>query len=1140
MRYIFNFTIVFLIFSYPSIYAQNSLLADGQIFKLEIQESGIHKIDAEFLRQLGLSPSSINPQHISILGNEGGMLPQPNFIERADGLQENAIYVSGEDDGVFNDSDYVLFYADNADKVYYNESKDFVENELNLYAHSNYYFLKIGTTQGKRISEVEESGNGETLINSFIEVIHHELEETTLLTSPSGRFWYGENFNNTTTYSFDYTVSGLSTTQPIKGAFSLASKSRSQASFDIKLNGQSWSNISIKNAPNFNIKKYETQGHISKSYIEKISSSSNLSISLTYDKPDSDSKGYLDYFTLNIHKALRLYGNQTLIIAPEAIAKNVTYRVANTPSNLKIWDISDINNIKQQAYQKESSDAVFKVYKEVFSPYVIFSGNDFPTPINHGKISNQDLLALSVPDMVIVTYGDFLPEAKRLANFRSNHDNMDIHVVTVNQVYNEFSSGRQDITAIRDFLKRLYDQSDKLKYLLLFGDASYDYKGNASTNSSLVPLYESKEGLHPVLTYSSDDYFGFMDNHEGEWKERLEVENNSQIDEYDLEIGIGRIPAKTLDEARTVVDKIIRYQTAPETLGNWKQKVVFLADDGDGVIHQEHANQLASYVDENYTNFNTQRLFIDDFYKESTPNTPNGSLSPECTDLLNRLVEQGILILNFTGHGSVSGWTSEKVLQAGQLEEWTNYHLMPLMVTATCDFGKYDNPVIVSGAERAILSPKGGAIALLTTTRPVLASKNFKLNKAFYEIVFKADENGYLPRLGDVIKYTKNESVSGVYNRNFTLLGDPSMRLNFPNKQITLTELNGEPIPDKITFKALEKIHLKGEIRENNQIVEDFNGELYTTLFDQMTPKQTLGNGNNPIYNYNSRTNTLFRGLSSITDGIFEVEFIVPKNMTYTVGERKFSLYALSSSDKYDDAIGSTTNVDIAEQNDTPTDTDFEAPSISLFLDNRDFKDGDIVGASSILLADFEDDSGINISEIGVDNNIILTLDNETTWSLNEYYLTAKDDFTKGSLAFPLSSLEDGLHTLTVEAWDTHNNHRESTLSFYVTSGLEIPIHKFSVFPNPATGDDISFSFEHESIGENLSVQLDIISMTGQKISSLNSEVFNASSTVNIKWDRQLASAGRAVGGLYLCRLTVIEESSKKVGQYLTKFILLN
>ncbi|MDW8287166.1 MAG: type IX secretion system sortase PorU, partial [Flammeovirgaceae bacterium] len=766
---------------------QSSPFATGTWHKLEVQQTGVYKISASMLRSMGYNLATLNPQHLQIWGGEGGMLPQANHL-RQQLTEELAILVVGEEDGKLDNQDYVLFYAEGADKVLL--EGQLLRLEKNLYATQNYYFLTVGNQKGKRIqSQSSLRIENAPVFSTYDELYHHETEKNNALArlnngQGAGRLWIGEEMNQLQpTFTLTIPAEGIAANGQIAVQLSLLAQAYQQSTaFQLSINGINVGEP-IRLSPVSALDPYLPKARhvVSQRSIGIPQLPSNLQtlrLVLTYQPNAQGGLGILDYVALNYPRQLRLYGQQTIFRSIASLNHRYsTFFFSNPPSGLRLWDVTDFFNVRNQLME----NGRWTFASETLRTFVAFQEQHLPEPRWIGQIPAQNLVGLPPCQLLIVSHERFWNEAQRLAHFRRQHDKLLVHVVSPTQIYHEFSSGRQDVTAIRNFIRHLYQRENQLRYVLLFGDASYDYLDRVQGNTNFVPVYQARESLDPINAYSSEDFYGMMDEHEGNWDE-------TGILPYDMEVAIGRLPVSTPQEAKVVVDKLIHYATAKTALGDWRKRIVFVADDGDGNTHQEDAELLAKIVESRQPSLNVEKIYIDAFPKVSTGAK---EISPTVRQKINETIVRGALVLNYTGHGAETGWASENILDNPQVSAWQNLNRLPVFVTATCEYGRYDNPQMRSGAEYALLNPNGGAIALLTTTRPVYAFSNFQLNQALYQIAFPLLEDNEL-RLGDIFKITKNNSVIGVKNRNFTLLGDPSMRLAYPQQEIVLTTLNAK------------------------------------------------------------------------------------------------------------------------------------------------------------------------------------------------------------------------------------------------------------------------------------------------------------------------------------------------------------
>lgn len=1098
--FILPILIIFNLSVWGQVFPLESPLKDGQLLKIELKETGVYKITGSQLSNAGINLSSIHPENVQLFGTEGGMLPQGNNAQRPGGLKELAIQMNDGGDGSFDSNDFLLFYGEDADRIEYNTDLEAWEKETNLYSESNFYFLKVDGVAGQRITEQNSLSSPTTTHNYFIDVDHHELEDKNILSS--GRRWYGEVFNLNEAQTFEFDGNGIVNSEPIKLVYAVMAQASAASKMTVSVNNNGIGEISFNSIPQTT---YAIKGDNQFGMFEFAINSTNQTqqITLQYEQPNNNTRAYLDYYTLNIPRKLGKYQSQQIFRFHSLNPSTTQFNVENIGNNDLLWDISSIYAPKTIA---------FKNTRQSFNGlshgiYIVFNPDETLTPSSISTLENQNLHGMAPTEFVIITPHIFKTEAERLATFRSTSSKIESSVVDVEQIYNEYSSGRQDITAIRDFIRSVYlKDANQLKYVLLFGDGSYDYKDRVQNNNNFIPIYEAYESLHPIYSYSSDDYFGFMDEDEGEWTETF------SSNDHDLELGIGRFPISTLEEAKDIVDKLIRYKESPEALGKWRNRIVLVADDGDFNIHQSQADQLGEFIEENYFDYNVKRLFVDAFPQETTP---FGKKSFEVKNRIDQLVENGSLIINYSGHGAETGWASESILDNPQIIHWNNRYKMPLLVTATCEFGRYDDPNKKSGAEYAVLNKNGGAIGLLTTTRPVFSNTNFTVNKAFYNAAFEPID-GKTPRLGDIIRITKNNSISGVINRNFTLLGDPSMTLASPSENAVIKEVNNISVENsEVTINALEKVTLKGEVQNQGSISSDFNGTLEAIVFDKKATLRTLGDdGPNTVMEFESRERVLYQGIVSVTNGTFEINFVVPKNIDYSLGNGKISLYASHQSELRD--AGGYFEKLIVGGSDPSILPDENPPIVEVFLEDKSFVNGGLVTPNTQLLLDLEDDQGINVLGNGIEHDITAILDGQQTFILNNFYSTLVDDFTKGSVIFPLENLSPGPHQLKIQAWDTHNNATSTTLNFIVTDSEAFTLTEAFAYPNPSNNEGVTFGFSHNKPGGPLEVTLNIYSLDGKRIVHEQKTFENSPSFVSfLKWETSVQQLEQSSSALY-------------------------
>ena len=1101
---------------------QNSVLSSGQWYKVAITETGIYKISSSALAEYGIDISSIDPSTIRLFGHESGMLPQPNSVPRIVDLEELSIWVEGGQDNSFDTQDYIIFHGLGPDLFEFDSAMQLFKYEQHIYADSAYYFLNFNQEIGKRITEQAEIIGMYPNITTYNHGYTHELDQYNIL--QSGREWFGEQFDLTLSQQFATDLDDIVPGSKVTIQSRVMASSAQATNFKVSIDGQLAGEQPINAVPQ---STYAVKGLINDDIFEISLSSLNtppLTVDYTYEKQSG--AGYLDYFVISALRNLS-YSNEPLsFLSSQSTVNSIsTFVIADGTNNLTLWDITDASGAVELPYEISNSRLLFNDNSTTLRNYCLFDKNTtLPEPIFINKVPNQNLHGISSVDFLIVTHPDFLSAANRLAELRAS-EGINTSIATTTEVYNEFSAGKPDITAIRDLAKNLYENAG-LQHLLIVGKGTYDNKNFLEHNLSFIPIYESRNSLHPLSTYGSDDYLGFLEDSEGEW-----IENNSG--DHTLDIGVGRFPVKNLLEANNIIDKLEDYKSS-EAIGGWRKDVTFVAEDGDFNIHQRDADRLATLIDSTYANFNTNKIYIDAYPIEINPGYKR---APEVNEEISNAIETGTLIMNYTGHGNEVQWANTRVFDKNMIESLTNDNHYPLFVTATCEFGRHDDPKRISGAEDLVAKANAGAIAMITTSRPVFSSSNYTLNLAFYNQVFETS-GGLYAQLGDIFESTKNNSLNGVLNRNFSLLGDPSMKLSYPQMRISIDSLNGNVLGVSDTIKALQAVTFSGSVRnENDFVLSEFNGLLDATFFDRATEKQTLGNSG-PVFNYSERDNVLFRGQLSVEQGIFELNFVVPKDIAYNPVSGKLSLYGLKNDNNLD-ASGAEISVQIGTTANNPA-LDTTPPDIQIYLGDSTFRDGSTISTNTLLLAKLSDENGINISNSQIGHSITFMLDGGEPVVLNDYYAANLDTYKTGWLQFPLNDLSPGEHSISLKAWDSFNNPAESNITFFVSEDNMLSITELRNYPNPMDYHT-TFYVRHSNPGENLEVTIEVINTSGQGVFKETRNYFSAPGVINDwHWDGRNHSGGNLNEAIYVYSVFIRSKNSGISGKRYSRLFITN
>jgi hypothetical protein len=1108
-------------------YKASSVLASGNWFKISAVEAGVYKIDVPFLNSLGVT-GSISSAQIRLYGNGGSMLSEANSSKPTDDLEENAIWVEDGGDGTLNGSDYILFYTNGPDHWLKDSANKRFIHQKNIYSDKAFYYLTVGAS-GLRMPTQNASLPAAATVTSFDERYFHELDTVNFLSS--GKEWFGEEFSNfpgrSLSRNFQLSLSDLISQQATIVTNVAARSVNTLSHFTVAVNNQQVQQLSV---PAIGTGVYDLFAQQIQQADNFILNSNNANVSVNYSQGSFNSQGWLNWFELFARRNLSIIAGKQLLFRDWSSVGNgnAEFVISNADASSQVWDVSDELHPVKMNTSFSTGQLRFTNDVQRLREYISFS-NNFLTPTAEGRVNNQNLHSTTEKDFLIVTAPEFLQEAQRLAQFHQQKNSLRTIVVTTDQIFNEFSSGIPDPTAIRDFVKMYYDRYQSTwnqsgKYLLLFGKASFDYKNRIQNNTNKVPSYESNNSIDPLSTYTSDDFFGFLDDNEN---------INSGVVINQLDIGAGRIPAKNIAEAKNFVDKVLDYHSS-DALGPWRNNLNFIADDEDNNLHLQDAEILTATVSSTAPVFNEQKIYLDAFRQESGS---SGGRYPQANEAINNNIYNGTLLWNYSGHGGSNRLAEEVVLDQQIVNGWNNRYKLPLFITATCDFAPYDNPSSNSLGENLLVRPKTGAIALMTTTRIVFAFSNRIINNNYLKFAFQPDAKGRYKTLGEAVmagkNYTYQTSGDIVNNRKFTLLGDPAMSLGFPNYKAKITKVNGKDISAQSdTLRATESVIMDGEVNDDSgNFLNSFNGTAYLSLFDKPQNITTLAN--NPTSQqttFQDQESILFKGKASVQNGKFSFRFKTPKDINYQFGNGKISLYVQNG---VNDGNGFSNNIIIGGISSTAS-TDNQGPEIKAYLNDNKFVNGGISNSSPVLLINLADSSGINTGNSGIGHDLVATVDNNNNqyFILNNFYESELDNFQKGSARFQLPQLSAGQHSLKIKAWDVLNNSSEYILDFTVIDDADFKISHVLNYPNPFTNKTF-FWFEHNRPSTDLAVKIEIFTVSGKLIKTISQTINTTGNRSNeIEWDGKDDFGQKTGRGVYVYRIRVKTTDGKTANKW--------
>ena len=1153
---------------------QNSTpLASGQWYKIPVSREGIHGLDVDYLDELGLDLDSIDPRNLQLWGTDGKVLPERNNTARPD-FAQIPVLVQGEADGQFSGSDVLLFYGISPHKVSRNLGE--FSHSIHPYSDSTFVFLTVGEQPGLRMkSETDFCAPCANQVQfEDFNWMEQELNKSETR-QKTGRYFLGQRIPSTAQGQdisiYKDTLVQVNPDEALLLSGRIYVRSESRPTLQLKANGEVLNTFSVNALTSgYNSYEFESARAYSFSQVPFSLSSSDfinsgdavIELSVTMNNGDAGTEAFVDYVRVASTRAQYADKGELSMFAPiDADGQTVrSFTVSGFTAQPQVLEVSNPTEpvtvpITNSFGTGVTATHTFQHGSEPSDRYWIQTG--YYKPVMGRKVENQNLRGLSgYPNYIVVTAPTFLPYAQELAQYRSN-EGLDPLVVTQEQIFNEFSGGVTDPSAIRDFLKYLWDralaQGQQLpEHLLLFGDATFDTKNIKSGFTNYVITFQSSESIHRTNSYGTDDYFAYMDDGEGIF---------GSSDRVDL--GVGRISAQTRSEARIALDKIYRYED-PANAGEWQNLFTFAGDDDfpepnrNRDLHVLNADGTAIRMNLDEPGARLKKIYLFAYPEEITA---AGRQLPAATQDLIDTFNRGMLVFNYSGHGNAQTLTDEELFLSDYIPQLNNRNKLALVVTATCQFGRYDDIDAQSGAEKLVLAENGGAIASFTTTRVVYTSSstsalNFGLNIALSQKMLERDTDGRPLRLGDIFLRTKNTSIGNELNaRKFILLGDPALRLTLPQRKGSFTHINQvqlDTLNKPLSLRALDTVELEGEIQlANGQRHSSFNGEAVFTLFDAKRrvsiPQDRewvssygcyLNRGTDLECTYEVESDVLFRGKAEVQNGRFSTQFILPKDMSFSPESSRMLVFAKSSEET---AGGSFTQLRFSGVNPDAVN-DGQGPQMDVYLNDPSFFNGSLINTNPTVFVELSDSSGINTTGTGIGHEIIATLNTQPPreFVLNDFYEGELNDFTKGRIEYPLEDVPEGAYTLKVRAWDVHNNPSEQSIAFEVESEEDLVIRDVYNYPNPMN-NFTQFVFEHNQQGNPLDVSIRIYTLAGAPVQQIQETIIGNSSYASIPWDGRDRDFDRLGNGTYVYVLRVSTESpeGRKTVEQIEKLVVI-
>ncbi len=1078
-------------------YADNSVLSSGRWVKVRVDESGVYKVSDADLRKWGFP----EPSRVRIYGYGGNRLSDRlTLSEYVDDLP----MVQSERIG-----DGLVFYAVGVETWEAAGDGDFVHS-LNPYSVSGFYFLSDKDADARVILEAGSAEVDGVVAETYTEKVYHELEQVS--PAESGHQLLGEDFRFTPSRTFRFNLPGrVEDTDIWMQVVFYAKTVSAPGEISFTANGSA-----LQQAPSDRVRSTSEYGDTCRIRKRFRISGSELSLGMKFSVAGTVSLAHLDKISLNYTRRLALPAAGTLAFSSSERALRLSDAAGG---DVRVWDVtSPLSVVRMRVSQGQGGSMCWKNDYSGLREYVAWSsGASLPSPLFVCEVPNQNIHGEEVPDMVIVSHPGLLAQSERVANLHRRSDGMKVTVVTSDEVYNEFGSGIGDINAIRRMLKMFYDRGGsasggRVAYVLLMGAVSHDHRrltsAMAGSHDFTLPTWQSDMCISESDSYSSDDPIGFLDDDSG-------VMNGSDK----LRVAVGRIPARTSGEAKVFVDRLEAYVDAPAP-GEWRNRVMLLADDGDSGVHLSQSEQMECGLrgTGGGDRFMYEKVYMDAYQRRN-------NVYPEARDRMFRLMDDGVVWWNFVGHANINSLTGEGQFTSADLDGL--YLRRPaFFYGSTCTFGQWDGSA-VSGLERLVMYDSGGAIGGISAVRKVLISRNGVLTSALGEELFARDDSGRFRPVAEAMRRAKNR-VADDNKLRYVFLGDPAMRLAVPDNYVALDSIDGVAVDGKtqIAVKALGRPRFHGSVRdESGALMSDFSGWLSVTLYDAERSVITRGNGDDGTEDiYDEQGDRLYAGRVRVENGEFDLTVVLPSEIADNFRPAALSMYAVS--DNGAEAVGVNRDFYVSGY-DEDAEPDGEPPVIEYMYMNHDtFKPGDVVDSEPTLVARVRDDVGLNMSTAGVGHSMTLRVDEDLVLSdVASRYTPDDDGSPSGMIRYKLPELSPGNHSATLKVWDAGGNSASASVEFFVDAQVAPKIFDVYADANPAV-TEANFYVSHNRPDAMLTVKIEVYDMNGRLMwSSSTCGRTDMYLSVPVTWDLTCRNGSKVPMGIYIYKATVMGDA---------------
>lgn len=1114
----------FPVFSLPaSHYVSSSMLASGKWAKVKVGQTGMQFLSNAQLKNLGFA----DPTKVNVYGYGGRMISEILDERQVDDLPLLPC-VRTEKGLVFFGVDYVG-WEPNDDKYV----KRTYRHIPHAYEDVSYYFLSDREAAPREMTMSHTVYSGTAVVKTFTERVLHEKD--LVCAAYSGREMLGEDFRTATARTFPLRLPD-NAGSPARIRVRYGAKTSGQpAVFTARVNGKTLGQAcSVEEDGKDVYCRFNAADYT----LEDAGDGFDMEIRFSLGSTGVLSSANLDYIAVEYERHLRLRdGSLYFYMVP---GNDGIVEVSGCSTSTVLWDVTDAENPKKVDFELQGDVVRFGYAGNEYREFVAFDPERVSlAPVSAGSVANQDIHSMPVPDMLIITPKEYQAQAERVADLHRRVDGMTVHVFTPDLLYNEFSCGTKDISAFRKAMKMWYDRGEedghKIRYCLIMSRPTYDNKLLSESIRSgypRIPIWQSHTSGSTIghsNSFSTDDIIGMLEDYAGKRDLRY----------WNVNVAVGRMPVKSVAEATSAVDKLIKYVETPD-FGLWRNSIMLVADD-DEKAHFSDAEYMYNMFTQGYSGAS---YAYDKLYFDAYPLVPSGQglYYPAVREKLASKMAEGVMFVSYVGHGSPTNLSGEGFMRWEDINSFSNKRL-PFFYTATCEFAPWDEDD-VTGGEIVWLHPNSGFIGLISTCRTVLIESDGGFSREMSNGMLSRDADGNRKRVGDIYLLGKNGMIAGgttsgsIFNRlHFIIIGDPALQLPIPQADVVVEKINGESIAEDMAdapvLPARGKATVEGYIAKTDGTVDEgFNGTLELILFDAETVVTTKGNHGKDPYNFNDRSSRLFRCNTTVTEGRWSAEMFVPLEIENNYSPAMITLYAYS--DAGVEANGHTDKLYVYGYDENAPE-DNQGPEIKRFtLNNDSFRDGSSVSSSPLVLAEVSDESGINMSSSGMGHSMLLMLDGKKSLSdVVDYYMPYPGDPSGGTISYLLSGIEPGEHTLDLMVWDNAGNSSKASLRFAVGAHESTVIYGLTTDKNPAS-DNVTFMLTAEQPEPGTECIIDVLDLNGRRLWS-DSSVINsaAESNVQIRWDLRDGAGHRVPRGIYLYRATV--KNSKGVVDMATR-----